>query len=678
MSVSAPTAAAASAPPVPQMPRLRSMVEEAFDLNKEGRERSLKDEWYFHSQQYTPDELRVLQKRKQPHGVFNRIKPAVLSTLGVLAQGVTDPRAYPRNPADEDAADVASKVLLFISDKNRFQSLKVAGAREYLVLGTMAAITEVDDDRQVIVTPIRFEEFFADPRSRRLDFKDARYMGVAKWRYADEVAADYPDQKDKVEACLESGLGFIDDTTEDRPRNAATTVEWVDGRKRRLMQVELYYQEGGKWLRCCFCAAGVLDHGPSPYLDEKKRPANPIEAQSCFIDPENQRYGVVRDQRPVQDEINRRRNKSIHILNTAQVQGTQASSMATDADTVRKEAARPDGVIPFGYEKVPMGDALAGHVQMLEMATQEIERFSPNPAMLGRQGADSSGRAQMIRQQAGMTELAVVFSGVEEWELRVFRQMWSRVQQFWTGPQFIRVTDDVGAPQFVGINQPPEGGQMVGGPDGQPLLADPQTQQPSPTGQPVFQMPDGSYVLGYQNGVAQMDVDIMVDTTPDVANVQQEQFQQLVQLVGSNPTYATQVPFSIMLKMSAVPQKRQLLEQMQQTAEQAEAAQQAAQGLAQEGAKAKIAETASKAELNSANAAKAHADAHKSITSAAVDSLKASSQAAHDRRLVEAEVLKANASAGLQQAQTYSHYLTGVQGTADAASAAQGMPVAGA
>jgi hypothetical protein len=361
------------------------------------------------------------------------------------------------------------------------------------------------------------------------------------------------------------------------------------------------------------------------------------------------------------------------------VEATEAASIGTDADVVRKEAARPDGVIPFGYKRVPLNDVVTGQVQLLEQAVAEIERFSPNPAILGRQGADTSGRAQLVRQQAGMTELAVVFGGIEEWELRIYRQIWSRVQQFWTAPQFIRVTDDVGAPQFVGINQPPPGGQPVPGPDGQAMMVDPRSQQLAQQGgQPVFQMPDGSYVLGYRNAVAEMDVDIMVDSTPDVANVQQEQFQQLVQLVGSNPNYATQVPFSVLLKMSAVPQKRVLLEELQQTAEQAQQAQAQQQQLAMEGAQAKIAETASRAELNSANAAKAHADAHKSITGAAVDSLRASADAAHDHRLVEAEVLKANASAGLQQAQAYSSLLQGVSAAHTAATAAEGEPAAGA
>jgi hypothetical protein len=109
-----------------------------------------------------------------------------------------------------------------------------------------------------------------------------------------------------------------------------------------------------------------------------------------------------------------------------------------------------------------------------------MERFAPNPAILGRQGENQSGRSNLIRQQAGMTEQAIIFGGIEEWELRVYRQMWNRARQFMTAPDFIRVTDDEGSPEFIGINQPPSmkgpDGEPVMGPDGQPVRG-----QPRPT-----------------------------------------------------------------------------------------------------------------------------------------------------------------------------------------------------
>jgi hypothetical protein len=305
-----------TAPTAPDIASLRRMFEESTSLTAEARAESRIDQDYRDGHQWTPEERRVLAKRKQPDLVFNRVRPAVLGTLGVIKQGNTDPKAYPATPKDEDSADTATKCLRFIADRNRFDSLKIDVADDYLVMGTGACIIEVDQDKQITVQQIRWEEFFYDPRSRRKDFQDARYMGVAKWMYADDVSALYPDAKADLDAAVSGGAPMMgDEAFQDRPSDGGQSVAWVDKNKRRLMVVEIYHREGMEWRRCVFHTGGTLAYAVSPYNDAKGRPTNPIEAQSCFIDRENNRQGIVRDMRGPQDEINKRRSKVLHLLN---------------------------------------------------------------------------------------------------------------------------------------------------------------------------------------------------------------------------------------------------------------------------------------------------------------------------------------------------------------------------
>lgn len=571
----------------PDLPKLKKYFEDAISTTEVARRQAAIDQDYYDGPgQWTPAERAILKDRKQPDNYFNRIRPAVLGTLGVIKQGATDPRAYPRNPQDEDAADVASKVLRFIADRNRFDDLKLKAAKDYLVCGICAAIVEVDEDRQVTVGLIRFEEFFYDPRSRKEDFSDARYMGIAKWQYADDVIAKYGDADKAIERTLDGGSPIaVDITMEDRPTDQIGTVSWADKGKRRIMTVELYHAEGGKWYRCVFHAGGILESGVSAYLDDKKRPTNPIVAQSCFVDRENNRYGIVRDMRGPQDEINKRRSKLLHRLSTNLVQENQPGAlMGTDAELVRKEAARPDGVLPSGVQIVNQSDKTAGEAQLLQEAKTEIERMGPNPAVLGRQGEASSGRANLIRQQAGMTEQAVVFGGVEDWELRIYGRKWDCARQYWTAPMFVRTTDDEGSPEFIGVNQP-------------------QTQMDPMTGQPVMDAATGQpAILGYENALAELDVDIILDSVPDTANVQQEQFQMLVELAK---IYGPQeVPFDDVLETSTMPNKRQVIDKRKARAEQAAQSQQnnPAQELQMRGAVAEITKTEAEAALTIAKA----------------------------------------------------------------------------
>jgi hypothetical protein len=560
-----------------ELPKAKRFFTQARDLTATARAESQIDDDYFHGYQLTAEERRVLQNRLQPDTVFNRVRPAVLGTLGVLKQGATDPRAYPRTPKDEESADVATKTLQYCADKDDFDATRIDCALTYLKEGSCAVLVGVNEERNVTVEKLAWEEFFYDPRSRRADFGDARYMGQAKWAYADDVAAAYPDKKDDIDG-LVTGI-TPDETFQDRPRDSA--ANWVDERQRRIMLVEMYYREGAEWFHCVFVGSTMLLAEKSPWVDRKGKTLCGIEAQSCFIDRENNRYGIIRDMRGPQDEFNKRRIKLLHMLNTRQLQVTE-QGYEVEKDYASAEAAKPNGVIPFGYQVIPQTDMASGQFQLLGEAAGEMERMGPNPAVLGRQGENSSGRAQLVRQQAGLTELAVVFGGVEAWELRVYRAMWARVQQFWTGPMFVRVTDDENAAQFVAINEPQHGPPTVG-------------QHPE-TGMPMIYRP----VLGYKNQIAEMDVDITLDTVPDTANLQQEQFQTLAELAK---LYGPQeVPFEDMLLLSSIPDKSKIIEKRKARAEEAQQGQGPQQQLALMGAQSEIENTQADTELKRAQA----------------------------------------------------------------------------
>jgi hypothetical protein len=509
--------------------RLKRYFSEARQLTQDARAQSLRCVDYFDSDQYTAPERAKLEERGQPPITVNRIKPAINGIMGVTERSRSDPRAWPRNPASGDSADVATDVLRYVADFNRFKRLKQDCFWDLLVPGTMAALVGVDADLQVTISQIRWEELFADPRARRRDFKDARFIGIAKWMYADDVAALYPPKAAAIEASVQSAGGALmaDASYQDRPlQGAGGEGPWIDPRQRRLMVVEIYYREGG-WRRACFTAGDILEEGDSPYLDRHGRPDCPIEAMSAYVRRDNARYGPVWDMIPLQDEINKRRSKALHLLTVNRVQARSDTAAHVDAQVVRAEAARPDGVLPMGWEMAPGTVEFRGNLELLAEAKGEMERMAPNPAVLGRGGEDGSGRALLARQQAGLVELAVLFGSLEDWELRIYRQCWARVRQFWTAPAFIRVTDDDNAPKFVGFNQP------IPGPGG---------------------------VLGYANRLAEMDVDIEIEAQPDLGVLAQEQFSDLMGLIGRNPAWQAQVPIDVMIQLSSIPHKRSVLD----------------------------------------------------------------------------------------------------------------------
>lgn len=601
----------------PDIDRLRRMFNEARDLTQQARILQMKDRDYYDGPKQLQSDVRAtLKMRGQPAIYTNRIRPAIDGILGVLEGAKVDPRAYPRNPSDTDAADVATKALRFIADKANYQQTKLDAAEDFLIEGVGAMIIEADE-KNVYVSQIRWEEYFYDPRSRRSDFADKRYDGFAKWMYADTLKRTYPEAYAKMGDPIQGGIG-VEATWADRPELAGQTG-WVDTKMRRLLVVTLFYNEGDEWYRCVFCAAGVFDHGLTGYTDRAGKNINPIEAQSCYVDSQNNRYGRVRDMVPIQDEINARRSRLLHLANSRQIQQTDANAAPVNTAEARREAARSDGVIPMGWNIVQTNDIANGQANLLAESKSEIERMGPTPAVLGRQGAQGeSGRARLVLQNAGLTELARPLGRFDDLDNRCYRAMFRRAQQFWTDPMWVRTTDDLKAPEFLQVNEPVtirqasdaalQGDQKAIEALGQAMP--PEVVAAAIQGDPQARAIYAQIVLQYgqqtimvKNRLAELDMDIIVDSVPDQANLESETFAELMNLVQSGID-VFDPRFELLVEMSTLSDKARVIERLKKAREEVQKAQ-AEQMAAQQAEMARnreIAEAEAGAEIQNKNA----------------------------------------------------------------------------
>ena len=73
------------------------------------------------------------------------------------------------------------------------------------------------------------------------------------------------------------------------------------------------------WHFAEFTKGGILKAGPSPYLTDTGESDCELFFQSAYVNRENKRYGYVREMISPQDEINKRRRKTLHVLNSKQI-----------------------------------------------------------------------------------------------------------------------------------------------------------------------------------------------------------------------------------------------------------------------------------------------------------------------------------------------------------------------
>lgn len=455
---------------------------------------------YYHGAHWTEKQIKALNNRKQPVVTFNRIGRKIDGVVGLLERLRQDPKAYPRTPHEEQGAELATAVLRYVLDDSEWKAKSPEVARDGAVDGIGGIELEIiqgdQGDNDVDFEIVEPDSFFYDPRSYRGDFSDARYMGVGKWMDLDAAIDLFPDHEDELRAVgtYSSELS----SNPDREKRWFTEV----GSKRLVRLIEIWYQHRGGWCYAIFTGYSILMEGQSYLADSKGKTYCKYIMFSANVDHDGDRYGFVRNMKDAQDEYNSRRSKALHIANSRRLIMTQGA--VENIETVRREWARPDGVVVVNSQDVNAGIKaedqsidFAGQLKLMENAVAELENYGPNQALIGDQ-SNQSGRAIALLQQAGMAELGPYIIGYRGWKLRVYRAIFNAVQKFWSGERYIRVTDDQQVMQFVEINK----------------------QAQDQFGRPVVMNPLGS-----------LDVDIILDEGPDYVNAQADLYDALSQMM---------------------------------------------------------------------------------------------------------------------------------------------------
>jgi hypothetical protein len=463
------------------------------------REEEKKSERYYYGDQWTADEIQKLKDRGQPVCTDNRIQPNVDGVVGVVEKLRQDPKAYARTPKHEQGAEIATYVLNYCLDVNRWKDFTPNVARHASLraaAGIELSLEPGDNgDLDVKMEEVR-NGFFYDKRSVMEDFSDALYMGVAKMVDLDRAKGMFPDHADYLGDIGVSGGG---DNSELDDREHV----WFNSNEKQIRLIEHWYLKNEEWYYCFYTGNKKLEEGISPFKDENGKTFCRFIMFSANIDHDGDRHGLIRNLMPMQDEVNHRRSKGLHAINTIRVyiEGGQAA----DPKAIQEQINRNDGLIilPPGAKVDERSNAeqARGNLEMLAEAKASLEVLGLSPQMLGDAGSDQSGRAIALLQQAALSQLGPFIVNWRAWKMDVYRKVWSLVRQNWTAERFIRVTDDEGAPSFMAVNQ------LMPGPNG-----------------PVM-----------QNQLGSLDVDIIIDEGPDTVTLMQDVYQALSNIPGVPP-----------------------------------------------------------------------------------------------------------------------------------------------
>jgi hypothetical protein len=572
------------------------MFEESEDATNDARKESERDRDYVDNKQLTSEQLSALAKRGQPPMIDNRIKSKVDYLVGLEKQQRIDPRALPRTPQHEQDAQGATQALRYVAEEQDYDNKRSAVWRNLLVEGAggYSIPVEVKEGAgyggrskvTIRIDRVPWDRMFWDPHSSESDFSDAGYLGIVLWMDIADAKLRWSDA-DAQEALDTTMQSAPSDTYDDKPK----FNHWADKKRKRVRICQIWVKRDNDWHFAEFTKGGILKAGPSPHVTDQGESDCELLFQSAYVDRDNNRYGLVREMITLQDGINKRGSKLLHLANTKQVWLDEDALPSSGIEKLRKEAARPDGTIVLNPGSMQHGkikvethlDVATTQFQLLQDAKNSIDLKGPNATSMGdkAQGsAAASGRAIIASQQGGMVSLGDLLDSLRHLDKRAFRTIWSRIRQYWNEEIWIRVTDDERNIKWVGMNVDPQQVQLA-----------------------AQQNPEmAAKIGGVVGSVAELDCDIIIDEAPDSVVPALEQFEALVQLKQYDVN--NELPFRALVQAAPnLKDKDKVFKEMDEAEQKRQNPQaQQIQQIQTAGAVAEVKETESRALLNIAKA----------------------------------------------------------------------------
>lgn len=466
--------------------------------------------------QWSDDDRAILLERGQSPLVFNEILPAVQWVLGTEKRTRLDYKVLPREDDDREGATTKTKLIKYIDDVNK-ASFARSRAFESAVrtgVGWLEIGVRADAEKEPIyVRNESWRNVWYDSLSVEPDLSDARYLFRSKIIDLDLAIILFPEKENALRAAssardqlatqadddfYDSALYFDSGTT-----NISDALGASLGQREVVRLVECWYREPAQIqivrglpkfegmeydqsnqdmaqavneeysatiynaVRMKVRIATFIDGGtlcqdmPTPYR-HNRFPLIPVWGYRRGRD--NAPYGVVRNARDPQEDLNKRKSKALFLLS---VNRTVMDEGAVDnLDDYEEEAAKPNAIIvkKSGKElKIENNVQLAEEHVMLANQSADYVRQAGGVTgeNLGMETNATSGKAILARQNQGSVTTASLFDNLRLAMQLVGENTLSLVEQFYSYEKIVRIAGERGDMEFIGINQMQDDGSML-------------------------------------------------------------------------------------------------------------------------------------------------------------------------------------------------------------------------
>ena len=561
--------------------RLLNYYTRELDRQFDSRRDMAIDADFYDNIQWTEEQAATLKARGQVPLVFNVTATTVDWVIGTEKRSRTDFKVLPRRKDDSKPAQRKSELLKYLADvnKTKFNVSRAFEDAAKVGLGWVEDGYQGDDEGEPLFS--RYESWrnmLWDSAAVELDLTDARYVIRTKWVDLDVAQAMFPKRKSLLERSVDDSDNFaMVDSYGDEPmdgpemesqgRGDGTYIaDRVTGyQRRRIRIIEMWFKmpvtadkiTGGTFAGelfdpaspghrdavedgdgevvkrptmrmyvALFTTAGMLWLSPSPYR-HNRYPFTPIWNKRR--DRDGMPYGLVRNIRDIQSDINKRAAKALHILSTNKV--VMDKGAVDDIEELREEMAQPDAIIEVNANKNLKFDVDRElgqwHLELMSRNINMVQQVGGvTDENLGRSTNAVSGIAIQARQEQGALATAKLFDNYRlAQQIRGEKEL-ANIEQFMSEEKQFRITNMRGSPEYITVN------------DGLP-----------------------------ENSIVRTKADYVIDEDDWRASVRQAQVESLLELLTTlapvNPQIAI-VLMDLVVEAMDIPQREEIVKRIRQ------------------------------------------------------------------------------------------------------------------
>lgn len=477
------------------------------DRQAENRSEMGLDADFYDNDQWDDGDKKILQDRNQAPLVFNVIATTINWLIGTERRGRTDFKVLPRRKDGGRAAELKTQLLKYISDVSNSEFAKSRAFQDAIKVGVgwlESGAQDTVDGEPVFDRAESWRNVLWDSHAQELDLSDARFIARHKWLDTDiamgirksrgavvkrassvdrdgvyELGDEHMDSSEDLYDLIGSSskgehmelyagvhrprvrvveMWFTMPVETSRIRggdfNGEVYDQYSPGHIEAMQsgEAELVKSSYMRMHVALMTAEGFIHLSESPYR-HNRFPFTPVW---CYRrDRDGMPYGVIRGLRDIQQDVNKRASKALHILSTNKV--IMDKGAVDDLDEFEEEVARPDAIIVKnkGYDLVLNADReiAAGHLDLMSRSIAMIQQASGvTDESLGRTTNATSGKAIIARQDQGALATAALFDNYRFACKLHGEKMLSLIEQFVSSEKSFRITNSRGVATYVQIN----------------------------------------------------------------------------------------------------------------------------------------------------------------------------------------------------------------------------------